>query len=175
MLYVELDADDATRYVHYAPYLDYRPLSEDELGVEAILDRPECAWITRELEKKVQGHAVVNVVPEHLVEVRGPKLALIAKTEAAVKDRLTKEITYWNHRAEQLKLQEQAGRKLTDLIRARRGKGSFNQRADDHGNPQRNPLLAQQTRRLHPRHRGIPRRRLTPCPRYNSISNSNMI
>ncbi|MEK6655548.1 MAG: DUF3883 domain-containing protein, partial [Thermodesulfobacteriota bacterium] len=74
------------------------------------LDRPECAWITRELEKKAQGHAVVNVVPEHLAEVRVPKLALIAKTEAAVKERLTKEITYWDHRAEQLKLQEQAGR-----------------------------------------------------------------
>jgi hypothetical protein len=49
-------------------------------------------------------------VPEHLAEVRGRKLALIAKTEAAVKDRLTKEITYWDHRAEELKLQEQAGK-----------------------------------------------------------------
>jgi hypothetical protein len=35
---------------------------------------------------------------------------LIAKTEAAVKERLIKEITYWDHRAEQLKLQEQAGK-----------------------------------------------------------------
>jgi hypothetical protein len=34
----------------------------------------------------------------------------IEKTRAAVKDRLTKEITYWDHRAEQLRLQEQAGR-----------------------------------------------------------------
>ncbi|MCU0836610.1 MAG: hypothetical protein MUC77_19585 [Chromatiaceae bacterium] len=35
---------------------------------------------------------------------------MIAKTEAAVKVRLTQEITYWDHRAEELKLQEQAGR-----------------------------------------------------------------
>ncbi len=42
--------------------------------------------------------------------MRDGKLALIAKTEAAVKDRLTKEITYWDHRAEQLKMQEQAGK-----------------------------------------------------------------
>jgi superfamily II DNA or RNA helicase len=130
MLYVELDADGATRHVNYAPYLDYRPLAKGEPSVEAILDRPECAWITRELEKKVQGHAVVNVVPEHLAEVRGPKLGLIAKTEAAVKERLTKEITYWDHRAEQLKLQEQAGktgdrlnsgeaRKRADLLQGR--------------------------------------------------------
>lgn len=130
MLYVELDADEVTRHVQYAPYLDYRPLSESEPNVNAILERPECAWITRELEQKAQGHAVAHVVPEHLAEVRLPKLALIAKTEAAVKDRLTKEITYWDHRAAQLQLQEQAGkpnarlnsgeaRKRADLLQAR--------------------------------------------------------
>ncbi|MGI8550201.1 MAG: helicase-related protein, partial [Dehalococcoidia bacterium] len=110
MLYVELSSDGGTRHVHYAPYLDYRPLVEDDPVLDAILDRPECGWIDRELELRAQGHAVAQVVPEHLAEVRGPKLALIAKTEAAVKDRLTKEISYWDHRAEQLKLQEQAGR-----------------------------------------------------------------
>ena len=125
MLYVELDAEGETRHVNYAPYLDYRPLAKGEPSVEAILDRPECAWITRELEKKAQGHAVVHVVPEHLAEVRGPKLALIAKTEAAVKERLTKEITYWDHRAEQLKLQEQAGK-----TGARLNSGEARKRAD---------------------------------------------
>jgi len=125
MLYVELDAYGEVRHVNYAPYLDYRPLAKGEPSVGAILDRPECAWVTRELEKKAQGHAVVNVVPEHLAEVRGPKLALIAKTEAAVKERLTKEITYWDHRAEQLKLQEQAGR-----TGARLNSGEARKRAD---------------------------------------------
>jgi hypothetical protein len=57
-----------------------------------------------------QGYAIANVVPEHMEAVRTPRLALIAKTEAAVKDRLTKEISYWDHRAEDLKLQEQAGK-----------------------------------------------------------------
>src|SRR5690606_13584647 len=55
MLYVELDADGNTRHMHYAPYLDFRPLAEDEPSVEAILARPECAWIDRSLEQKVQG------------------------------------------------------------------------------------------------------------------------
>ncbi len=110
MLYVEQDADGSTRHVRYAPYLDYRPLTDDEPGVDAILDRPECAWIDRSLEQQAQGYAVAHVVPVHLTEVREPKLALIAKTEAAVKDRLTKEITYWDHRAETLKLQEKAGK-----------------------------------------------------------------
>jgi hypothetical protein len=110
LLYIELDAQGNARHMHYAPYLDYRPLTAEEPGIEAILSRSECTWISRELEQKAQGHAIANVVPLHLAEVRNRKLELITKTEAAVKDRLTKEITYWDHRAEQLKLQEQAGR-----------------------------------------------------------------
>ncbi|MGI8782613.1 MAG: helicase-related protein [Acidobacteriota bacterium] len=126
MLYVELDADGKTRHVHYAPYLDYRPLAEGEPGVGAILDRPECAWVTRELERQVQGYAIVHVVPEHLAEVRDGKLALIAKTEAAVKERLTKEVTHWDHRAEQLRFQEQAGKP-----NARLNSGEARKRADN--------------------------------------------
>jgi len=125
MLYVELDAGGTVRHVHYAPYLDYRPLAAGEPDVNAILDRPECAWIARGLEQRAQGHAVTHVVPEHLKEVRDGRLSLIAKTEAAVKDRLTKEITYWDHRSEELKLQEQAGR-----LNARLNSGEARKRAD---------------------------------------------
>jgi hypothetical protein len=129
LLYVELAADGTARHLHYAPYLDYRPLAQDEPAIDALLARPESAWISRELERKAQEHAVATVVPEHLVEVRTPRLALIAKTEAAVKDRLTKEIAYWDHRAAQLQQQEQAGqsprlnsgeaRKRADLLQGR--------------------------------------------------------
>jgi len=125
MLYVELDSGGDTRHLHYAPYLDYRPLAEGEPGVETILARPECAWINRELEQKAQAHAVAQVVPEHLKEIRESRVALIAKTEAAVKDRLTKEIIYWDHRAEELKLQEQAGKP-----NARLNSGEARKRAD---------------------------------------------
>jgi SNF2 family DNA or RNA helicase len=110
MLYVEICEDGSVRHLQYAPYLDYRPLKEGESGIDALLARPECAWIDRDLEKKAQSHAIATVVPEHIAEVRNRKTELIAKTEAAVKDRLTKEINYWDHRAAELKLQEQAGR-----------------------------------------------------------------
>jgi hypothetical protein len=66
------------------------------------------------------------VVPEHIAEVRGRRLTWIDKTRAAVKDRLTKEITYWDHRAEQLKLQEQAGK-----AGARLNSQEARRRADD--------------------------------------------
>ncbi|MGN2391021.1 helicase-related protein [Pelomicrobium sp. G1] len=110
MLYVEMDQAGNTRHLHYAPYLDYRPLAEGEPDAATLLARPEAAWITRDLEQRAQGHAIAHVVPEHVKEVRDRRLAWIEKTRAAVKDRLTKEIAYWDHRAEELKAQEQAGK-----------------------------------------------------------------
>jgi len=66
MLYVEIDASGNARHINYAPYLDYRPLAEGEPGIDALLARPECTWIGRDLEQKAQGYAVAHVVPEHL-------------------------------------------------------------------------------------------------------------
>ena len=125
LIYVEMGAEGSTRHVHYAPYLDFRPLNSSEPSIDDILQLPDCSWITRELEKIAQGHAILKVVPEHLAEVKGRKLDLIEKTEAAVKDRLTKEINYWDHRAEELKLQEQAGRSNAKL-----NSGEARKRAD---------------------------------------------
>ncbi|MBK9086001.1 MAG: DUF3883 domain-containing protein [Sterolibacteriaceae bacterium] len=125
LLYVEMDAASNARHVHYAPYLDYRPLKDDEPAIDALLGRPQCQWIGREIEPKAQAYAITHVVPEHLHEVKAGKLELIAKTEAAVKDRLTKEVTYWDHRAEELKLQEAAGRP-----NARLNSGEARKRAD---------------------------------------------
>lgn len=125
MLYVEMDSEGNARHVHYAPYLDLRPLDANEPAAEKILSRPECAWITRDLERKAQGYAISHVVPEHLAEVKNRKVALIDKTEAAVKERLTKEVIYWDHRSEELKHQEQAGK-----INARLNSGEARKRAD---------------------------------------------
>src|SRR6266849_517138 len=51
---------------------------------------------------------------------------MIDKTNAAVQDRLTKEINYWDHRAAQLQDQELAGK-----INAKLNSGLARQRADD--------------------------------------------
>jgi SNF2 family DNA or RNA helicase len=132
MLYVELDKDGKAKHIHYAPYLDFRPLDPAEPSIAKILDRPECAWISKELEQEALSHAIEKVVPDHLSEVREPKLRLIAKTEAAVKDRLTKEITHWDHRAEQLKAQEQAGKVNAKLNSAEARKRANNLQARLH-------------------------------------------
>ncbi|MDE2692300.1 MAG: helicase-related protein [Acidobacteriota bacterium] len=125
VLYVELNAGGVARHLHYAPYLDYRPLDDGEPTVDELLDRPECQWIDRDLEQKAQAYAVANVVPEHLKEIRDARLELIAKTEAAVKERLTKEINHWDHRAAQLKQAEEAGK-----TGARLNSGEARRRAD---------------------------------------------
>ena len=93
MLYVELDAAGNARHLQYAPYLDYRPLENGRPFYSAIFNRPECAWITQELEQKAQAHAVAQVVPEHLEEVRGPRLNWIHKTELRLRTASPRRLT----------------------------------------------------------------------------------
>ncbi len=109
MLYVEMDHGGTRRHLHNAPYLDYRPLGDEEPGIGDILALPELQWVSRKLEDEAHGEAIARVVPNHLAEVRARRQESIAKTRAAVKDRLTKEIAHWYHRAEQLRVQERAG------------------------------------------------------------------
>ena len=71
-------------------------------------------------------YAISDAVPKHLTEVKNRRLEWIEKTRAAVKDRLTKEIGYWDHRAETLKDQERSGK-----INARLNSQEARRRADD--------------------------------------------
>ena len=126
MLYVGVDAEFETVGQDYAPYLDYRPLGDGERDVQEIVGRPECSWIGGDVEAKAVEYAVSRLVPAHLEEVRSRKLELLSKTEAAVKERLTKEIAYWDHRAADLQMQEQAGKP-----NARLNSSEARRRADD--------------------------------------------
>lgn len=124
MQFLEIDPDGGVKSSGYAPYLDYRPLTTDELSLIESEIKPN--WIGPEFEGTVRGYAVTDLVPEHLREVRTQKETLVDKTLQAVKDRLTKEINYWDFRANQLKEQELAGR-----VNARLNSGIARQRADD--------------------------------------------
>ncbi|MBO9343289.1 MAG: DUF3883 domain-containing protein [Roseiflexus sp.] len=126
MLFIEIDAHGRTRRLQHAPYLDYRPLADGEPDAATLLARPEAAWITHDLEQQVMNDAITHIVPEHVREVRERRKVWIEKTRAAVRDRLTKEIAYWDHRAEELKLQERAGRR-----NARLNSQEARKRADD--------------------------------------------
>ena len=128
------------------PYLDYRPLGDGEPDVQGIVGRPECSWIGGDLEAKAVEYAVSRLVPSHLKEVRSRKLELLSKTEAAVKERLTKEIAHWDHRTADLQMQEQAGKP-----NARLNSAEARRRADDlQGRLQKRMDEIQRERQLSP-------------------------
>ncbi len=111
----------------YAPYLDYRPLTPEERSLLEAQETlcPPCLCGS-DLESQATTYAAKHLVRQHLQEVRERKEALIDKTVRAVKDRLTKEINYWDQRAAELRLQEQAGKPNAKLNSAR-----AQQRADE--------------------------------------------
>ena len=107
--FIEVDADGEVRDAGPAPYLDYRPLTDTErVAVKEALDAP---WLSADVENRVIEHAIAEVVPRHVDEIRRRRLPEIDKVEREVTSRLKKEINYWDHRAEDLKAQERAGRR----------------------------------------------------------------
>jgi hypothetical protein len=92
----------------YAPFLDYRPVDDAERQV--ISDICEAGWLVEAPEKLWMDYAIGHVVPEHFDEVSRRVVARVERTMAAVQERLTSEITHWDHRANQLKAQEDAGK-----------------------------------------------------------------
>lgn len=122
--FAEVSASGEVRGAGYAPYLDYRPPTGSELGVIRQMEEP--GWLRNEIESRALDYAVRNLVPSHLNEVKTRKEELVDKTMAAVKERLTAEISYWDHRAEQLKQQELAGK-----MNAKINSGKARQRADE--------------------------------------------
>ena len=121
--FVAIDRNDNVRSAGYAPYLDYRPATAEEIeAIQPLLDED---WLTRNLEERAIEYAISELVPRHVQEIRGRKDALIDKTKQAVTERLTKEFMHWDNRAQQLKAQEEAGK--TPKLNSRKAE----QRADD--------------------------------------------
>ncbi|MCT7959238.1 DUF559 domain-containing protein [Laspinema sp. D1] len=114
----------ATRNAGYAPYLNYRPLTESETS---LVESPIAGLgLRHDIENQATSYAIAHLVPQHLQEIRTRQKDLIDKTVRAVKDRLLKEINYWDHRATDLRVQEQAGKPNAKLNSAK-----AQQRADD--------------------------------------------
>jgi hypothetical protein len=106
--FIELDEAGHLHSAGYAPFLDYRPLSDEEQAIAAELRA--ASWLSSDLEGQARSYAITELVPRHLTDVKQRREAQINKTIAAVNERLTTEISYWDNRAEQLRMQEAAGR-----------------------------------------------------------------
>jgi superfamily II DNA or RNA helicase len=114
MQFIEIDSQGNIQIGGPAPFLDYEPLKEEYREIiEAKVK--EASWLREDLESRIVGYAVQHLVPAHLGELKTRRTEMIDRTYSAVKDRLTKEIAYWDHRAEELKAQEQSGKFNTRL------------------------------------------------------------
>ncbi len=144
--FIELNEQGHIASAGYAPFLDYRPLDEHEYPLLSSLRN--APWLTSNVEEQARSYAITTLVPQHLAEVRQRREEQINKTIAAVNDRLTKEISYWDNRAAILKAQEATGKTL-----ARLNSQIAQQRAEE--------LYARLERRLHELEQ---ERKLSPLP-----------
>jgi hypothetical protein len=122
--FVEINQEGELRDMGNAPYIDYEPISLDDR--ELVADAIQADWLKGDLESVIVGYAVESLVPEHFAELSRRRTELVNRTIAAVRDRLTKEISYWDRRAEDLKAQELAGK-----TNAKINSGRARQRADE--------------------------------------------
>ena len=118
-LFVELDEQGNALDAGSAPYLDYRPLTEEE---QTLLESVQpAAWMHGDLERRAIGFAAQTLVPQHYQEVRRQREDWVDRARKAVHERLTRAINYWDNRAEDLRLREDAAdQPHTTSERARR-------------------------------------------------------
>jgi len=122
--FIELDGQDTMHGAGYAPFLDYRPLTEEEQSfVPELRDIP---WLKSNLEEQARTYAITELVPRHFEEVKLQREEQITKTLTAVNARLTSEISYWDNRAAIFQAQEAMGKP-----NARQNWQKARERADD--------------------------------------------
>jgi len=95
--FIELQENGAAVDAGAAPYLDYRPLREEEKEpARAFLETQD--WLKDDLEERVQAFVVANVASKLFSQIKEKRLKQVAKIRDAVRKRLTSEIRYWEHR-----------------------------------------------------------------------------
>ena len=121
--FVEVREDGTVKEAGGAPYLDYRAIREDEtnkVNLSPVVSR------SMEWETLATDHAISELIPHHLERVRARRLELLNKTEAAVRERLTKEINYWDAQANKWQEKENEGK-----TNARKNSQDAKRRADN--------------------------------------------
>jgi len=108
--FVRIDHDGTISPLDGSPLPDFEPPSDDERAqVTPILAEP---WAkASDLDERVIRTASTTLAREHAEQVRERTLARLDKTERLVRERLNREITYWDRRAFELSERERAGRK----------------------------------------------------------------
>jgi superfamily II DNA/RNA helicase len=106
--FVRVTPDGQASFAGWAPHLDLVPLQQEERSL--LQDVISAPWTSAEQENRAIGLAAATLVPEHYKEVAGRRIAHVEKTLAAVHERLTKEIAFWEDRWLKLKDDQAAGK-----------------------------------------------------------------
>lgn len=108
--YVRIDPDDTISPLDGTPIPNFDPATDDERAAAAnVLREP---WANADdLNTRVIREASVTLARAHAETVTARAIAQVEKTERLVRDRLTREINYWDQRAFELAERERAGKK----------------------------------------------------------------
>ena len=107
--FATLDSKGKATNAGIAPHLNLRPAKPEEIAlVQDLLNED---WLRNDLEKATVRFATVELAQRHVAEVKARRLPEIDKVEQEVRERLKKEINYWDSRTFELKEQERAGKK----------------------------------------------------------------
>jgi hypothetical protein len=112
--FLELSEQGEITQAGYAPYLDYRKADEEEI-VELLAKTASMTWLKQNMEDKIKSFAITTIAKNHLERVKKSRQYLVEKTKTAVQERLTNEIRHWDHRARDLRIQEESGRQNAKL------------------------------------------------------------
>lgn len=127
--FVRVESTAELSAIDGAPYLDYRPAGPDELSLIGELTSEP--WLQESIETRAVEHAIGNLALDHRARVRTMVGLRVDKTRQKVRERLTREINYWDHRANQLELDEAAGKQLRMNAQAARDRANeFEARLD---------------------------------------------
>lgn len=108
--FVRVEADDTITALTQSPIPNLDASNDDEnVAAQKLLKEKWCQ--AADLDTRVIRHASLTVARNHVESVMARTLEQVTKTERLVRERLTKEINYWDQRAFELAEQERAGKK----------------------------------------------------------------
>ncbi len=105
--FVEVDRDGNVTDPGADPYLNYRALTEEEVG--PVADGVDHSWAEGQVEQVAQAWAISSLATPHFEEVATLNQIRVGRVRRAVERRLDTEIRYWDRRGAELKQQEMEG------------------------------------------------------------------
>lgn len=106
--YISITEDGRVSSAGYAPHLDLRTPTEEELMI--LDDVKESPWLTQSLESMVMNYAIEHLAAPHYQEIKERRTQEADRIWTAVDERLKKEIYYWQDRHLKITEEIQAGK-----------------------------------------------------------------